>query len=159
MCSFARFHVSNEPIALYFVLLPLKCASNPNLTIFVCMDVRLYHFAAMLKWSTPYFYHLFHFFFKCSIISFFFMLRHRRHRACNIFARTYYELWLQEENVGQEIMIEDLTVCIISSLSSRSCDKLLMTFQWYDCFLCSNHSKMRRKRKRKRMKRRANRIH
>lgn len=33
-----------------------------------------------------------------------------RHRACNIFARTYYELWLQEENVGQEIMIEDLTV-------------------------------------------------
>lgn len=35
-----------------------------------------------------------------------------RHRACNIFARTYYELWLQEENVGQEIMIEDLTVCI-----------------------------------------------
>lgn len=33
-----------------------------------------------------------------------------RHRVCNIFARTYYELWLQEENVGQEIMIEDLTV-------------------------------------------------
>lgn len=35
-----------------------------------------------------------------------------RHRACNIFARTYFELWLQEENVGQEIMIEDLTVSI-----------------------------------------------
>lgn len=34
----------------------------------------------------------------------------RRHRAINIFARTYYELWLQEENVGQEVMIEDLTV-------------------------------------------------
>ncbi|XP_043283357.1 ryanodine receptor isoform X10 [Venturia canescens] len=33
----------------------------------------------------------------------------RRHRAINIFARTYYELWLQDENVGQEIMIEDLT--------------------------------------------------
>lgn len=33
-----------------------------------------------------------------------------RHRACNIFARTYYELWLQEENIGQEVMIEDLTV-------------------------------------------------
>ena len=33
-----------------------------------------------------------------------------RHRAINIFARTYYELWLQDENVGQEIMIEDLTV-------------------------------------------------
>ncbi|XP_050555809.1 ryanodine receptor isoform X22 [Spodoptera frugiperda] len=32
-----------------------------------------------------------------------------RHRACNIFARTYYELWLEEENVGQEVMIEDLT--------------------------------------------------
>ncbi|KAG8232312.1 hypothetical protein J437_LFUL009411 [Ladona fulva] len=32
-----------------------------------------------------------------------------RHRAINIFLRTYYELWLQEENVGQEVMIEDLT--------------------------------------------------
>nr|AXA98483.1 Ryanodine receptor [Sesamia inferens] len=32
-----------------------------------------------------------------------------RHRACNIFARTYYELWLEEENKGQEVMIEDLT--------------------------------------------------
>ncbi|XP_050357860.1 ryanodine receptor isoform X7 [Nymphalis io] len=32
-----------------------------------------------------------------------------RHRACNIFARTYYELWLEEENIGQEVMIEDLT--------------------------------------------------
>ncbi|XP_055693636.1 ryanodine receptor [Lutzomyia longipalpis] len=32
-----------------------------------------------------------------------------RHRACNIFARTYHELWLQDENAGQEIMIEDLT--------------------------------------------------
>lgn len=36
-----------------------------------------------------------------------------RHRAINIFARTYYELWLQDENVGQEIMIEDLTVRIL----------------------------------------------
>lgn len=35
-----------------------------------------------------------------------------RHRACNIFARTYHEAWLQEENVGQEIMIEDLTVSV-----------------------------------------------
>lgn len=32
-----------------------------------------------------------------------------RHRAINIFVRAYHELWLQEENVGQEIMIEDLT--------------------------------------------------
>ncbi|KAI5742923.1 hypothetical protein M8J77_012710 [Diaphorina citri] len=32
-----------------------------------------------------------------------------RHRSVNIFARSYYELWLQEENVGQEVMIEDLT--------------------------------------------------
>lgn len=32
-----------------------------------------------------------------------------RHRAINIFARTYSELWLQDENVGQEVMIEDLT--------------------------------------------------
>lgn len=37
-------------------------------------------------------------------------MKYFRHRACNIFARTYYELWLQEENVGQEVMIEDLTV-------------------------------------------------
>nr|CAD7393765.1 unnamed protein product [Timema cristinae] len=33
----------------------------------------------------------------------------RRHRAINIFVRTYHECWLQEENVGQEVMIEDLT--------------------------------------------------
>lgn len=33
-----------------------------------------------------------------------------RHKACNIFARTFCEYWLQEENVGQEVMIEDLTV-------------------------------------------------
>ncbi|XP_063919785.1 ryanodine receptor isoform X1 [Zophobas morio] len=32
-----------------------------------------------------------------------------RHRAINIFIRSYYELWLQDENVGQEVMIEDLT--------------------------------------------------
>lgn len=37
---------------------------------------------------------------------------HDRHKACNIFARTYCDLWLEEENVGQEIMIEDLTVRI-----------------------------------------------
>ncbi|GLG95824.1 Ryanodine receptor [Gryllus bimaculatus] len=33
----------------------------------------------------------------------------RRHRAINIFIRSYYEMWLEEENVGQEVMIEDLT--------------------------------------------------
>ena len=32
-----------------------------------------------------------------------------KHRAINIFVRSYHELWLQDENVGQEIMIEDLT--------------------------------------------------
>lgn len=32
-----------------------------------------------------------------------------RHRAINIFIRTYHELWLQDENIGQEVMIEDLT--------------------------------------------------
>ncbi|XP_035793575.1 ryanodine receptor-like isoform X15 [Anopheles albimanus] len=32
-----------------------------------------------------------------------------RHRACNIFGRSYSELWLEDENVGQEVMIEDLT--------------------------------------------------
>ena len=33
-----------------------------------------------------------------------------RHRAINIYVRTYCEIWLQDENVGQEVMIEDLTV-------------------------------------------------
>ncbi|XP_065200353.1 ryanodine receptor [Planococcus citri] len=33
-----------------------------------------------------------------------------RHRVVNIFLRSYHELWLQEENVGQEVMIEDLTL-------------------------------------------------
>ncbi|XP_049853809.1 ryanodine receptor isoform X5 [Schistocerca gregaria] len=32
-----------------------------------------------------------------------------RHRAINIYVRSYCDLWLQDENVGQEIMIEDLT--------------------------------------------------
>ncbi|KAH1010100.1 hypothetical protein HUJ05_004454 [Dendroctonus ponderosae] len=32
-----------------------------------------------------------------------------RHRAINIFIRTYRDFWLQDENVGQEVMIEDLT--------------------------------------------------
>ncbi|XP_062134846.1 ryanodine receptor isoform X8 [Drosophila sulfurigaster albostrigata] len=42
-----------------------------------------------------------------------------RHRACNIFARTYYEQWLQEENVGQEVMIEDLTQTFEESEKSK----------------------------------------
>nr|XP_036227358.1 ryanodine receptor isoform X20 [Bactrocera oleae]XP_036227359.1 ryanodine receptor isoform X20 [Bactrocera oleae] len=42
-----------------------------------------------------------------------------RHRACNIFARSYYEQWLQEENVGQEIMIEDLTQTFEESEKSK----------------------------------------
>ncbi|XP_035793570.1 ryanodine receptor-like isoform X10 [Anopheles albimanus] len=37
------------------------------------------------------------------------MYRLSRHRACNIFGRSYSELWLEDENVGQEVMIEDLT--------------------------------------------------
>uniref|UniRef100_T1J5U5 B30.2/SPRY domain-containing protein n=1 Tax=Strigamia maritima TaxID=126957 RepID=T1J5U5_STRMM len=32
-----------------------------------------------------------------------------RHRAINIFLRTYKDLWLTDENVGQEILIQDLT--------------------------------------------------
>ncbi|CAG9853862.1 unnamed protein product [Phyllotreta striolata] len=32
-----------------------------------------------------------------------------RHRAINIFIRTYRDFWLQDENVGQEVLIEDLT--------------------------------------------------
>ncbi|XP_055857541.1 ryanodine receptor isoform X8 [Episyrphus balteatus] len=42
-----------------------------------------------------------------------------RHRACNIFARTYHEQWLQEENVGQEVMIEDLTQTFEESEKSK----------------------------------------
>jgi len=33
-----------------------------------------------------------------------------RHRAINLFLRTYQELWLADENIGQEVIIEDLTV-------------------------------------------------
>ncbi|CAG7835911.1 unnamed protein product [Allacma fusca] len=33
-----------------------------------------------------------------------------RHRAINLFLRSYREMWLSDENVGQEIMIEHLTV-------------------------------------------------
>ncbi|XP_035704010.1 ryanodine receptor isoform X5 [Folsomia candida] len=32
-----------------------------------------------------------------------------RHRAINLFLRTYREMWLSDENAGQEIMIEHLT--------------------------------------------------
>nr|AAB29457.1 ryanodine receptor, calcium release channel [Drosophila melanogaster, Peptide, 5126 aa] [Drosophila melanogaster]BAA41469.1 ryanodine receptor homologue [Drosophila melanogaster] len=42
-----------------------------------------------------------------------------RHRACNIFARSYYEQWLQEENVGQEVMVEDLTQTFEDSEKSK----------------------------------------
>ncbi|XP_064536233.1 ryanodine receptor isoform X10 [Drosophila montana] len=47
------------------------------------------------------------------------LYRFSRHRACNIFARTYYEQWLQEENVGQEVMIEDLTQTFEESEKSK----------------------------------------
>ncbi|XP_039954485.1 ryanodine receptor isoform X18 [Bactrocera tryoni] len=47
------------------------------------------------------------------------LYRMSRHRACNIFARSYYEQWLQEENVGQEIMIEDLTQTFEESEKSK----------------------------------------
>ncbi|XP_023168844.1 ryanodine receptor isoform X8 [Drosophila hydei] len=47
------------------------------------------------------------------------LYRMSRHRACNIFARTYYEQWLQEENVGQEVMIEDLTQTFEESEKSK----------------------------------------
>ncbi|KAJ8665342.1 hypothetical protein QAD02_007004, partial [Eretmocerus hayati] len=46
-----------------------------------------------------------------------------RHRAINIFARTYYELWLQDENVGQEVMIEDLTQTF-EDAESKKMDKV-----------------------------------
>ncbi|XP_055857544.1 ryanodine receptor isoform X11 [Episyrphus balteatus] len=47
------------------------------------------------------------------------LYRLSRHRACNIFARTYHEQWLQEENVGQEVMIEDLTQTFEESEKSK----------------------------------------
>ncbi|KAG1681767.1 Ryanodine receptor [Nymphon striatum] len=37
------------------------------------------------------------------------LYRLKRHSAINIFLGTYKDLWLQEENTGQEILIEDLT--------------------------------------------------
>lgn len=39
-----------------------------------------------------------------------------RLRAINIFIRTCHELWLRDENVGPEVMIEDLTVSIMDAL-------------------------------------------
>ncbi|XP_055904504.1 ryanodine receptor isoform X15 [Eupeodes corollae] len=47
------------------------------------------------------------------------LYRLSRHRACNIFARTYHEQWLQEENSGQEVMIEDLTQTFEESEKSK----------------------------------------
>ncbi|KQS70844.1 uncharacterized protein Dere_GG23389, isoform L [Drosophila erecta] len=47
------------------------------------------------------------------------LYRMSRHRACNIFARTYHEQWLQEENVGQEVMVEDLTQTFEDSEKSK----------------------------------------
>ncbi|XP_070851060.1 ryanodine receptor isoform X14 [Drosophila suzukii] len=47
------------------------------------------------------------------------LYRMSRHRACNIFARSYYEQWLQEENVGQEVMVEDLTQSFEDSEKSK----------------------------------------
>ena len=40
-----------------------------------------------------------------------------RHRGINLFLRTYRNIWLGDENVGQEIMIEDLTVSLSLILS------------------------------------------
>jgi hypothetical protein len=63
--------------------------------------------------------------------SFFYILSFiRRHRACNIFARTYYELWLEEENLGQEVMIEDLTVSVYNHrLDVYTRDKYLILYR------------------------------
>ena len=35
-----------------------------------------------------------------------------RHIAINLFLRTYRELWLDDENSGQEVLIDHLTVCV-----------------------------------------------
>uniref|UniRef100_A0A0K8TI63 Ryanodine receptor 44F n=1 Tax=Lygus hesperus TaxID=30085 RepID=A0A0K8TI63_LYGHE len=43
-----------------------------------------------------------------------------RHRVINIFTRTYCDAWLQEENVGQEVMIEDLTLSFEESELKKS---------------------------------------
>lgn len=71
-----------------------------------------------------------------------------RHKACNIFARTYCDLWLEEENVGQEIMIQDLTV----SCRSLLCYSLLI-------FSFSNHLKTQKSLKKMKKKVKASQIH
>lgn len=52
-----------------------------------------------------------------------------RHRAINIFLRTYQELWLADENVGQEVIIEDLTV------SHSCCITWLIDIHYFDSHL------------------------
>lgn len=56
------------------------------------------------------FIQIYHFFILCPALSNLWIISIFRHRVVNIFLRSYYELWLQDENVGQEVMIEDLTV-------------------------------------------------
>ncbi|VEN56413.1 unnamed protein product, partial [Callosobruchus maculatus] len=46
-----------------------------------------------------------------------------RHRAINIFIRTYRDFWLQDENVGQEVMIEDLTQSFEDSEAKKDAEE------------------------------------
>lgn len=46
-----------------------------------------------------------------------------RHRAVNLFLQTYSTVWLDEENTGQEVLIEDLTV---SARSAMTCCKPML---------------------------------
>lgn len=77
-------------------------------------------------------------------------IKYFRHRACNIFAKTYKDLWLQEENVGQEIMIEDLTVNMVC-LHKTSVKESNNYF--------SKRLRIQRKRKKRMKKRKGNQIH
>merc|ERR1711915_885561 len=47
------------------------------------------------------------------------MPRSYRHRAVNLFLRTYKDLWLSDENIGQEGVIEDLTMSFEEAESKK----------------------------------------
>ncbi|KAK8772573.1 hypothetical protein V5799_024183 [Amblyomma americanum] len=47
-----------------------------------------------------------------------------RHRAINIFLTVYKDLWLQEENVGQEQLIDDLTTTFEESEKEQPSEEM-----------------------------------
>ena len=61
-----------------------------------------------------------------------------RHVAVNLFLRTFRELWLEDENSGQEVLIDHLTVSISSSVLTLSAKIKVKTHH----FISSKLSKM-----------------